>query len=69
MSFQVATDVAKSNRIVSVGPLPDHTFSPGSNFGPNYPIHTIEDDTLYSEAVITPSYLCADGTIKREPCP
>lgn len=67
MSFQVATDAAKNGMIIAVGSQPDHHFPAGTDFGAAYPISVVEDDALYAEAVRTPAYLHADGTIHPAP--
>lgn len=70
MSFEVAVDANKQQMVIAVGPRPDHSFLPGTDFGPNYPIYAVADDTQYQIVVTNAvSYLCADHeTIKAEAC-
>jgi len=49
--------------VISVGPLPDHNFAPGSDFGPDYPIYTIEDDSQYQIILDNPVTYYWDGSI------
>lgn len=70
MTFQVAVAAQKQQMVISVGPTPNHNFLPGTDFGADYPIFTVEDDAQYSVVISNPTtYLCSDHqTIKPEPC-
>ncbi len=62
MSFQVCARNS-DGMVISVGPLPDHNFTPGSDFGPDYPIYTIEDDSQYQIILDNPVTYYWDGSI------
>jgi len=66
MSFQVAAR-ATDGMVIAVGPLANHMFAPNTDFGPDYPIATIEDDDQYQVIISNPvSYLNA-GKIQSTP--
>jgi hypothetical protein len=60
MSFQVATAAKNNNMVISVGPSADHTFLPGTDFGPDYPIYTLNDDAQYQVILNNPVCYLAD---------
>jgi len=61
MSFQIACAAKNNNMVISVGPSADHTFLPGTDFGPDYPIYTLDDDAQYQVILNNPvCYLAAD---------
>jgi hypothetical protein len=67
-TFQVVYE--DSDRlIIGVGDQPDNRFAPGADFGPDYPIATL--DLAWQRAVLDNpnAYLCADGqTVQPQPC-
>ena len=65
MSFEVAVDANQDDMVIAIGP-----FDPGTDFGPEFPIYTVDDDQQGQMVLDNlTTYLCTDHqTIKLEPC-
>ena len=65
MSFQLATDASQNHMVLALGPFTDN-----ADFGAEFPIFTIEDDSQRQIVLDNlTTYLCTDeATVKTEPC-